>query len=408
MLKINQFVNKHDVAEWGLYLVAFLMGTGFLKLEIGALVLIGLFSGRGYLSVLMSKAKNPWLYLAGALLGSLLWLYWWDYFPYKPQMYPFDVHYFKMVFVWSLLAFLLPLSSRSARSLIALVWFMALGAFVYAFVTVIVTLCLLPPPYYGRVIDLRSLIRGVVAIGNTPGISNLLCFVPIGFSAGLLLDQGSRPRGMVWLGLIVSLLAIFGAIQLQQRTFFLLVLVLQPVVIGVLLVALKRYRMGLAIFLVCLIYPALIWLEGGFGIVILPRKLDANLLTDARVEMFRFWLLHVWVDPWSRVEVGPAPWDSLYWFHNFFADVHRLSGLKAMLAAVAFMSVFFIRVIYLLTQRATWGVFLLAVALPIFVIINTSVVPEGEVQPFLMMVLLYSICECLLWKIKKESPLLPV
>lgn len=407
MLEIFNFAKKNNFAQWGLYVLAFLMGTGFLKLEIGALALVAAFWGKAYLNEGFNQAKNPWLYLAGGLLGSFLWFYWGDYVPYKPQAYLFDVHYFKMVVVWSLLAFLLPFFSRSARSLIGFVWFMAMGAFTYAFVTVIVTLWLLPPPYYGQVIDLRSLVRGIIAIGNTPGISNLLCFVPIAFSAGLLLDQGSRPRGMVLIGLIGSLLAIFGAIQLQQRTFFLLVLIMQPVVIGVLFVVLKRYRMGLAVLLVCLLYPAFIFLEGSFGIVILPRKLEANLLTDARVEMFRFWLSHVWIDPWSRVEVGPAPWDTIYWFHNFFADVHRLSGLKPMLLALIFMCVFFMRAIYLLRQRPAWGAFLLAVASPTFVLINTSVVPEGEVQPFLMIILLCSICECLLWKTKKKLLSLP-
>lgn len=383
------------------------MGTGFLKLEIGAVGLVAALWGKAYLDQVVKQVKNPWFYLAGGLLGSFLWFYWWDYVPYKPQLYPFEVHYFKIILAWSLMAFLLPASSYNAQTLVSFVWLTALGSFAYAFATVIATLWLLPPPYYGQVIDLRSLVRGAATIGNSPGISNLLCFLPIAFSAGLLLDPDSRPKGMVWMGFVLSLAAIFAASQLQQRTFFLLVLVLQPVIIGLLLMALKRYRAGLMLFSICLVYPALLWLEGYFGIIILPRKLDTNLLTDARVQMLRFWCSQVWIDPWSRVEVGPAPWDSLYWFHNFFADAHRLSGLRATLAAGIFFGVFFIRTIYLLWLRPAWGAFVLAVALPTFMIANTSVVPEGERQPFLLLVLLYSICECLLWQIRKKSALLP-
>lgn len=407
MLKISIFAKNDSFAQWGLYLVAFLMGIGFLRLEVGALGFAAALWGKAYLDQVVKQVKNPWFYLAGGLVGSFLWFYWWDFVPYKPQLYHFEVHYFKKILFWSLLAFLLPLAGHSVRNLLSLVWYIALGVFVYAFTTAVVTLWLLPPPYYGQVIVLLSFLRGDIAIGNSPGISNLLCFVPIVFWAGLLLDEDSRPRGMILMGLIASLFAVFAAIQLQQRTFFLLVLVLQPVLIGLLLMLLKRYYTGLMLFSICLIYPILLWLEGFFGITILPRKLDANLLTDARVEMFRFWFSHVWKDPWSRVEVGPAPWDSLYWFHNFFADVHRLSGLKPVLATCAFFGLLFIRTIYLLWLRPAWGAFVLAVAFPTFMIANTSVVPEGERQPFLFLVLLYSICECLLWQIRKEQPSLP-
>ena len=407
MLKINRFPTENDFAQWGLYLLAFLMGIGFLRLEIGALVLVAAFFWKTYISQAEKIQDKAWAYLAGCVLGLFLFFYGWDYLPYKPQSYLFEAHYFIKFFAWSVLAFLLPLACHSVHSLFSLVWYLALGVFVYAFVTVVATLWLLPPPYYGQVIVLLSFVRGDIAIGNSPGISNLLCFVPIVFWAGLLLDEDSRPRGMILMGFIASLFAVFAAIQLQQRTFFLLVLVLQPVLIGLLLMVLKRYYTGLMVFSICLICPILLSLEGFFGINILPRKLDANLLTDARVEMFRFWFSHVWKDPWSRVEVGPAPWDSLYWFHNFFADVHRLSGLKPVLAACAFFGLLFIRTIYLFWLRPAWGAFVLAVAFPTFMIANTSVVPEGERQPFLLLVLLYSICECLLWQIRKEQPSLP-
>lgn len=403
MLK-NITIEKNEAAQWGVYFLAFLMGTGFLKLEIGAVVVVAANWWKSYLAQAFDSAKNPWIFFAGCVLGAFLWFYWWDYLPYKPQMYPFETHYFKMILAWSLMAFLLPLSSRSARSLIYLVWFTALGAFAYAFATVVATVLLLPPPHYSQVVEIRNLFRGVLTIGNSPGISNLLCLIPITFSAGMLLDKDNRPMGLAWIGVLFSIAALWGAIELQQRTFFLVVLAVQPVIIGLLLMVLKRYREGSLVFLICLAYPLLLLLESFSGLQLLPRKLDANLLADARIEMLQFWVMHVWADPWVRVAVGPAPWDSVYWFHNFFADVHRLSGLKAVLAACAFFGLLFIRTSCLLWRRPAWGAFLLAVALPIFMIMNTSVVPEGERQPFLLLIMLYTICECLLWQARHKSP----
>lgn len=390
--------HKFTISDAGLFALAFLMGTGFLKLEIAAFIILLPFFGGAWWSGVSKQAKNPCIYLAAMLLVSFLWLYWWDYIPYQPEKYQFEQNYFKMIILWSLFAFFLPLACQSDRMLIYIVWYMATGAFVYAFSSVLATVCLLPWPYYGQIIDLRSLARGVVSIGNTPGIANLLCFLPIVFGACLLLEKEDRPKGLDKYGLALSLAATCGGFLLQQRTYFLIVLILQPIIIGFFLIMLKRYRLGLTFFSIILIYPLFIWLESVFGVTIVPRKIEHSLLTDARVVMIGHWVKHVWADPWVRIDVGPPPYDSLYWFHNFFADIHRLSGLKAMVAAILFSAIFFIRAFYLLWQRPTWGAFMLATVLPIFLIMNTSVVPEGECQPFVLMILLCSICESLLQK----------
>lgn len=109
--------------------------------------------------------------------------------------------------------------------------------------------------------------------------------------------------------------------------------------------------------------------------------------------MNKFWLEGFLQDPFKPIEVGPPEWSHLPWFHNFFADVHRISGFWALLAAIILVSYIFIRLIALFRVNKKFGGFLLAVAIPTFLIMMTSVVPEGEKQPFILMLLIGSVCE---------------
>lgn len=400
---IKLYMNQiNTISAKIILLLAFLLGTGFLKLALPALALGIVFWGNAYWANVSYRLKNRWCWIAGGLLGLFLIIYRLNYLPYEPALYLLEPHYFKIILIWSLMAFFLPMAIQSEKMFSVMVWMLAFGAFAYALITSLLTLKLLSPPYYGQVIDMRSLARGTVAVINSPGIANLLCFIPIVSAAVFLIDRESRPKGLILIGGILSILAIGSALLLQQRTFFLIVLVVQPITVAILLLVLRRYRLAALIFSLCLVYPGLIYLESFLGITILPRKLGADLLADARVQMFGYWVTHLLNDPWQRVHVGPAPWDTLFWFHNVFADIHRLSGLPALIAFVAFLVVFFARTFWLLWRRPSWGAFVLAVAIPTFMIMNTSVVPEAEKQPFLMMILLYSICECLLWKTPKK------
>jgi len=120
-----------------------------------------------------------------------------------------------------------------------------------------------------------------------------------------------------------------------------------------------------------------------------------------------YWFERVIANPFQRVEVGPAPWDSLQWFHNFFADIHRLSGFWALLAAVILVSYIFIRLLFVIRVDRRLGLFLMAIAIPCFLIMNTSVVPEGERQPFLLLLAIGAISEVILGRHRGSSKPLP-
>jgi hypothetical protein len=121
--------------------------------------------------------------------------------------------------------------------------------------------------------------------------------------------------------------------------------------------------------------------------------------------MFYYWFERVAVNSFERIQVGPAPWTDMQWFHNFFADVHRLSGFWALLTAIILMTYIFYRIICVIRIEQRVGLFLMAIAIPCFLIMNTSVVPEGERQPFLLMLAIGAISEVLISRAKAKHKL---
>ena len=118
--------------------------------------------------------------------------------------------------------------------------------------------------------------------------------------------------------------------------------------------------------------------------------------------MLSYWFLHLIKDPFTRIEVGPSQWQDLQWFHNFFSDVHRFSGFWSLATALLLFGFIFYRLILLIRTNQTMGLFFTAIAIPIFLIMNTSVVPEGERQPFFLLIFIGVICEKLLAFHKKN------
>ena len=144
------------------------------------------------------------------------------------------------------------------------------------------------------------------------------------------------------------------------------------------------------------------------GMNFLYRPIDQTFFNDARFQMFRYWIDHLAINPFQRIEVGPAQWADLQWFHNFFADIHILSGFWALITAVILVAYIFIRILCVIRRDKRFGLFLMAIFIPCFLIMNTSVVPEGERQPFLLLLALGAIAEVVLARDKKQPPLCDV
>lgn len=279
---------------------------------------------------------------------------------------------------------------------IGFIWLLCLGSLLFCIATVVSTMWVKKPPFYGGVLDIRYLPFGIQKIINTPGISNLLCLFPMTFMAALLLKPKQRPSWFWFLGILGFVLSLIAAVALGQRSYFIVVLFISPLIVTFFLLMLRSWLALISICTLFLIYPTIMWSDKYVGTNLLHRPLDENLFNDGRFQMFHYWISRIAVNPFERIDVGPAQWAYLHWFHNFFADVHRLSGFWALLSAIVLVCYIFIRLLYTIRANRRLGLFLMAIAIPCFLIMNTSVVPEGERQPFLLLLAIGVISEVIL------------
>jgi len=319
--------------------------------------------------------------------------YWGFYIPYRPEITKMPWAYFEVLFVLSIISLLYVVISAKAKEQIEFIWYFSLGSLLLVISTVCVTLVLQRPPYYGNTIDIRYLPFGMKVFINTPGMANLLCFFPITFLAGILLKPDQRPWRFWLIGIFGFALSLGAAIALGQRSYFLVCLIVAPLTVGLFLLLMGSWRSGLALLLLLASYPVLLKADQLLGTTFLYRPLNQNLFSDARFQMFEFWINHLVTNPFQRVYVGPAPFNTHSWFHNFFADIHRLSGFWALLTAVILVAYIFYTILRVVRRDKRMGLFLMAIAISCFLIMNTSVVPEGERQPFLLLLVIGAIAQ---------------
>jgi hypothetical protein len=313
--------------------------------------------------------------------------------------------YFSILTTLSLLIVLWVALFDNDKDLICFIWALSIGSLVFCIATVAFTAWLVKPPFYAAAIDIRYLPFGIQKVINTPGIANLLCLFPVTFLAALLLQPNQRPSWFWTLGILGFVLSLIAAIPLAQRSFFVVVLFIAPLVVALSLLLLRSWHALIGIFALFFTYPIIGWIDHAVGTNLLSRPLDQSLINDARFQMFHYWFERVVVNPFERIEVDPTRWPGLPWFHNFFADVHRLSGFWALLIAITLMTYIFYKIICVIRIEQRVGLFLMAIAIPCFLIMNTSVVPEGERQPFLLMLAIGAISEVLISRAKAKHKL---
>lgn len=392
-----------------LWLIPLILGFG-----VYPLIIIGLiFSLSVHIhldaKLFLTKIRDPlsqsgflfFLVLVALFLISYLGFY----IPYHPEITKMPWAYFEVLFALSAISLIWVGIFTKNSERIEFIWCFCLGAFLLVLGTVGMALILQPPPYYANIIDIRYLPFGKKVFTNTPGMASLLCLFPITFLAGILLKPDQRPRWFWLMGIFGFALSLGAAIFLGQRTYFLVCLILTPFIVGVFLLLIGSWRSGLTLMLLVASYPILLKVDQLLGSAFLYRPLNNNLFSDARFQMFEFWINHLVTNPFQRVSVGPAPWDTYPWFHNFFADVHRLSGFWALLAAVILVSYIFYTILRVVRRDKRMGLFLMAIAIPCFLIMNTSVVPEGERQPFLLLLAIGAIAELTISRDKNKLKL---
>lgn len=349
-------------------------------------------------------SKVGFLTLA-SITTAFLFFYWGLNTPYHPSTHKMPWAYYPILSALCAIVILWIASLSTDYEFIKFVWLFSIGALLFCLITVGATMIIENhwSNLYGGMIDIRYLPIGIVKNINTPGIANLLCLFPATFFSGIILNKNQRPKFFWVLGITGFLLSLASALILGQRSYFAISVIVMPLIIALFLLFTKSWRSCIVIFLLIVSYPLLLKIDQLMGTSFFFRPITPHLIKDARFDMFLYWLEHILVNPFQRIEVGPAQWDHLQWFHNFFADLHRLSGFWALITAVILTSYIFLRLFYLIKIETKFGLFLIGVAIPCFLIMNTSVVPEGERQPFLLLLAIGAISEAMLANLKRTS-----
>lgn len=391
--------------------IALTLGFGVYPLLIPSLVLaiIGFIwiGPQSFVKNLQKNLLKPGCLLFLAILSLFFACYRGFYLPYHPEILVMPWSYFRVLYGLSILTVLWIAFFNHDIGLIEFIWLFCLGSLLFCVITVGMAMWLQKPPFYGSIIDIRYIPLGIRKFINTPGIANLLSLFPATFLAALILKPNQRPRWFWTLGVLGFAISILAALALAQRSYFLLTLIIEPILVALFLLLLKSWRTLIMICALMICYPLIRFLDYEMDTNYLYRPLDQNPFNDARFQMLRYWVEHVIKNPFQRIEVGPAAWSDLQWFHNFFADIHRLSGFWALLTAFILVSYIFLRIICVMGKDLRFGSFLMAVAIPCFLIINTSVVPEGERQPFLLLLAIGAISEVFLSREKVKPKRIP-
>lgn len=411
-LLAHLILNKFDnfIYRGALCSVPFILGFGIYPLLLGLIFIIPTiirFGPRPFLCIINSPLSRTGFVIFLSLLSLFLLCYYKLYVPYHPEVLQMPWGYFGVLFFLSSLVVIWIAHLRTCDELLQFIWCMSLGAMLFGMLTVVSTALIGSPPFNSRVLDIRYIIFDAKRYINTPGIANLICLFPIVFMAGILLKSNQRPRYFWAIGIISLTLSLITAIPIAQRSYFAICFVITPIIVSFFLLLIGSWRAGLTMILLLGAYPILSIADKLLGTGFLYRPLNQGLLKDARFEMLEFWINHLGTSPFQRPEVGPEKLNYLVWFHNFFADIHRLSGFWALLAAVILVAYIFYRVVCVISKERRLGLFLMAVAIPNFLIMNTSVVPEGERQPFLLLLAIGAISEVILANKKLASSTKP-
>jgi hypothetical protein len=244
-----------------------------------------------------------------------------------------------------------------------------------------------------RVGAIRNVLTGQII--NSSGLMSLVAFLPVCYAAGICNKTiKTNQKNLIILLVIYSIASLIGYFYKSRSVFIILYIIVFLMAIFLFLLYTRRKIsiIKISFFVLACIFVSLILQK-------LECPVNFEIFRDARFtiylssfieQLLRDPLQHACVDPLLVAE------GRLYiWFHNFFADAHRLSGLWSFLSAVLLVGYIGIRVLQA-AIKAPEGRVLLIVFIPVFLILNTSVVPEGEFQPILLILLLGGCAESIL------------
>ena len=229
---------------------------------------------------------------------------------------------------------------------------------------------------------LHNVLDGTVV--NTAGLMSLLVFLPC-LAAGWAFMHSFR--GPALLAVVpVYLVATAVGYLYASRTVFVTLWMVVPALLaifswrGLVRNTAKALLVSLAIALAVLLL-----------VQYLKRPINFEILRDARFTMYlSSFIEQVVRDPFQHAHVDRvlvAEGKLYIWFHNFFADAHRLSGFWCLLSATGMILYIGVRIV-MAAIVSDEGKVLLMLFIVTSLILCTSVVPEGEFQPILLVLIL--------------------
>lgn len=296
--------------------------------------------------------------------------------------------YIPTLLLASALSLLLPLLCKTNERLIPIVYF-SVGTYAFSSLSVLLSFMYIDPPFYGSVLDLHQFIKGEVCFNNSPGVSNLLIFLPI-VSAALLLAEEKPKNIPIILLILVLFFAVISATALWGRSFFILIFIIFPVLYIALSIAYKmRIHWFVPLSFVLLSFFVYTYINS-FHAELLHRKIDSSIFNDGRFLMFKHAISQIYQHPFYSPTPGPGIFTSSPWFHNFFIDIYRSSGFIVFIVSILIFA--YIATIIVVSRKfdKLSSYVLMLVYTCVLPLLLTSVVPEGELQPFLVYLIIFS------------------
>lgn len=197
-----------------------------------------------------------------------------------------------------------------------------------------------------------------------------------------------------WIILITSYaLVTYGSFMCQKRSGLICIYILVPILIMIDRYSRKNKINTKSILIILCSIIGLLALYLLFMILI-GRPL--NLFQDPRFYFMKLFINQLIHDPLSNAVFSleeQRKW-GVWWFHNFFADVHRSSGFIPFIFSIILAAYIGIRLFKsAITDRENSALFYFYIT--ILFLLSSSVVPEGEWQPLILLVMIGSINEAI-------------
>lgn len=285
-----------------------------------------------------------------------------------------------------LIVFTFGYAAKSFQEAELRLFWIGLVAFCYGALSIVATVLWMDPPYYGRVFDVVHW----GGFGSGSRVSDLMLLTPI-FLCGILVSC-NKTDSFFYFVVMLSLISIFLNLFLEKRIFFIMVFLVLPILFLLFNGCIKFSKISINFVVLCFAFLGAYALYGQFF-----EKFSLEYSRNGgRLWLYESFFQQMVSSDAAQVVLPRSLTDSPLWFHNIFMDVYRISGPWAALSLIGLFLAFASRLLALSRAQPVSSRVITCWFIPLFIISNVSVVPEGEPQFLLLMVFLMGVTERML------------